>query len=389
MNCSAVVLQPIFDGTTFLMLISNCVLFVFAASGNVTMFLILNRNMRGKKRNSRILFLLYHMTVADLIVTFEYLPKEIVHTYTVGWYAGDLLCKLCKFFDIFGIYLSANILICMCFDRLFAVTCPLSALKGLERTKLMVITAWFVAILLSSPQLFIWVTASHPCDKSFTQCVSKDFIRAWDPRITLTYTFLTAVETYFVPLAVIIICYSFIFYRLRTTVKLHIDVQKFHQKVQVPAPMTSRSSQNLGNFTKPRASAVHLDNLMRAKSKTLKMTFCLVIFFIVCWTPYYTAVMLYFFRIDFNTGRIEGKAPIPKIVTRFLYLFATFNATFNGYVYGYFSFDLWKEICALFRSDSLKRKRTKNSRSPAERNRNVAVHSDIEKSNIFAQSAAY
>ncbi|TKR58263.1 hypothetical protein L596_029730 [Steinernema carpocapsae] len=303
MNCTAVVLQPIFDGTTFLMLISNCVLFVFAASGNITMFLILNRNMRDKKRNSRILFLLYHMNIADLIVTFEYLPKEIIHTYTVGWYAGDLMCKLCKFFDIFGIYLSANILICMCFDRLFAVTCPLTTLKGLQRTKFMVATAWFVAILLSSPQLFIWIIASHPCDKSFTQCVSKDFVRAWDPRITLAYTFLTAIETYFVPLAVIILCYSFIFYRLRTTVKLHIDVQNFHQKVQVPARKQVSSNQYIDKMAKPRASAVHLDNLRRAKSKTLKMTFSIVLFFIVCWTPYYTAVMLYFFRINLSVSK--------------------------------------------------------------------------------------
>uniref|UniRef100_F1L8Z3 Gonadotropin-releasing hormone II receptor n=1 Tax=Ascaris suum TaxID=6253 RepID=F1L8Z3_ASCSU len=207
-----------FSWQAVILIVSHVILFCFAAIGNIFMLLILHRNLRSNKGN-RTFLLLLHMNVADLIVTFEYLPKQVIHMYTVWWYGGDLLCKMGRFFDIFGVSLSSAVLICMCFDRMLSVSRPFSTFYGIQRNKVMLGIAWITAFAISLPQLGIFLTASHPCDRSYVQCVARDYIGLLDTRYVLAYTFATAIYIYFLPLAVIIGCYTLIFYRLKISVR--------------------------------------------------------------------------------------------------------------------------------------------------------------------------
>ena len=50
------------------------------------------------------------------------MPLEIAWAITVSWWAGDLLCRLCSFFRIFGLFLSSNIVVCISVDRSDIVT---------------------------------------------------------------------------------------------------------------------------------------------------------------------------------------------------------------------------------------------------------------------------
>ena len=49
------------------------------------------------------------------------MPVEIGWAATVMWTAGDVLCRVCAFFKIFGLFLSGNILICISLDRYTSV----------------------------------------------------------------------------------------------------------------------------------------------------------------------------------------------------------------------------------------------------------------------------
>uniref|UniRef100_A0A9J2PTU3 G-protein coupled receptors family 1 profile domain-containing protein n=1 Tax=Ascaris lumbricoides TaxID=6252 RepID=A0A9J2PTU3_ASCLU len=319
-----------FSWQAVILIVSHVILFCFAAIGNIFMLLILHRNLRSNKGN-RTFLLLLHMNVADLIVTFEYLPKQVIHMYTVWWYGGDLLCKMGRFFDIFGVSLSSAVLICMCFDRMLSVSRPFSTFYGIQRNKVMLGIAWITAFAISLPQLGIFLTASHPCDRSYVQCVARDYIGLLDTRYVLAYTFATAIYIYFLPLAVIIGCYTLIFYRLKISVR--------SQKNGFGSIKS-----HLEKTKTPRASSSHLMNLKRAKSKTLRMTMSIVLFFLACWTPYYAATTLHFIDIDYATGRSRKRIVIPVTLHKLLYMFATMNSSFNAYVYGYFSFDLRKEL---------------------------------------------
>uniref|UniRef100_A0A183DEV7 G_PROTEIN_RECEP_F1_2 domain-containing protein n=1 Tax=Gongylonema pulchrum TaxID=637853 RepID=A0A183DEV7_9BILA len=76
----------------------------------------------------------------------------------------------------------------------------------------------------------------------------------------------------------------------------------------------------------------------RAWSRTLKVTFVVVIAFLLCWTPYAVASLVHF---------TIQPSPIPAIIRKLLYAFAVFNSAISPYLYGYFSFDLKKELLLL------------------------------------------
>ena len=81
------------------------------------------------------------------------MPGEIGWKATVQWLAGDISCRLFKFFSIFGLYLSSNILICISLDRFYAIVCPLSAGKAARNMKIFLWAAWIVSILSAAPQV--------------------------------------------------------------------------------------------------------------------------------------------------------------------------------------------------------------------------------------------
>uniref|UniRef100_A0A915Q078 G-protein coupled receptors family 1 profile domain-containing protein n=1 Tax=Setaria digitata TaxID=48799 RepID=A0A915Q078_9BILA len=273
-----------------------------------------------------------HMNVADLIVTFEYLPKQIIHSATKYWYGGDVLCRTTRFFDIFGVSLSSAVLVCICIDRWLSVYKPFSVINGINRNKIMLIFAWISAFIISSPQIGIFTVASHPCNELLTQCVARDYIGLLDSRYVLTYTIATALYIYFVPLCVIIYCYRQIHRRLKT------------REVPLKYRMSEIETNNNCDMSglKPYAP-----KFRKAKIKTIRMTWSIVLFFLFCWTPYYTATTLHFIDIDYKTGRSRKNITIPSTVLKILYMFATTNSSFNAYVYGYFTFNLKHELRSL------------------------------------------
>uniref|UniRef100_A0A0R3RIQ2 G_PROTEIN_RECEP_F1_2 domain-containing protein n=1 Tax=Elaeophora elaphi TaxID=1147741 RepID=A0A0R3RIQ2_9BILA len=305
------------------------------------MFLIIYRNLcanHSRYSSYRIFILLLHMNIADLIVTFEYLPKQIIHSITKYWYGGDILCKTTRFFDIFGVSLSSAVMVCMCIDRWLSVCKPFSVIDGVERNKIMLIFAWISAFIGSVPQIGIFMVASHPCNESLTQCVARDYIGLLDSRYVLTYTIFTALYIYFIPLCIIIYCYSQIHYRLKRCCTLIMIKRR---------RISDRLGRNETNKIEIVATKRQIPKFRRAKIKTMRMTWSIVIFFLLCWTPYYAAATLHFIDIDYKTGRSRKNIVIPSMLSKILYMFATTNSSFNAYVYGYFTFNLRHEFRSL------------------------------------------
>ncbi|VDN05566.1 unnamed protein product [Thelazia callipaeda] len=316
MNCSNYTVQLRKD------IICHIVLFCFAAVGNVGMLLIIYRNL-CIKHTLRVFILLLHMNIADLIVTFEYLPKQILHSITKYWYGGIVLCKITRFFDIFGVSLSSAVLVCMCVDRWLSVSRPFSVFNGIERNKIMLFFAWSTAFLISLPQVGIFTVASHPCNEKLTQCVARDYVGLLDSRYVLAYTIATALYIYFLPLCVIVCCYCRIHYTFKT--------------------LNYSGESSLYNNSRINLAKSYTLKLRKAKMKIIRMTWSIVTFFLLCWTPYYAAATLHFI----DTGRSQKNIVIPSIIVKILYMFATTNSSFNAYVYGYFTFNIKSELQSL------------------------------------------
>uniref|UniRef100_A0A0R3S392 G_PROTEIN_RECEP_F1_2 domain-containing protein n=1 Tax=Elaeophora elaphi TaxID=1147741 RepID=A0A0R3S392_9BILA len=300
--------------------------FCIAFIGNGTMFLILVRNQRVKVR--RVHTLLLHMNIAHLIVTLIYMPKEVIHSVTIAWWGGDFLCRTCKFFDNFGNSLAANMLICISLDRFYSIFSPLYTLNAKESVRRMIIIAWIVSFLISVPAAAIFRTSTHPCTEWFTQCVSGDFIGAVSRNVVFAYTIANLTQVSLLPLIITVACYSFI-------------LCKISSKTESKISKSSNSSK-----TKLRSSG---EKYTRAKNRTLKMTFVVVSAFLMCWTPYAVASLEFLWKVN----QRKSFSPIPAIIRKLLYTFAVFNSAISPYLYGYFSFDLKKELLLLVKCSNI------------------------------------
>ncbi|KAL3998312.1 7 transmembrane receptor (rhodopsin family) protein [Acanthocheilonema viteae] len=301
--------------------------FCFAFIGNGTMFLILIRNQRVKVR--RVYTLLLHMNIAHLIVTLIYMPKEVIHSITVAWWGGDFLCRMCKFFDNFGNSLAANMLICISLDRFYSIFSPLYTLNAKKSVQWMITIAWIVSFLISVPAAAIFRTSFHPCAEWFTQCVSGDFIGAVSHNAVFAYTVANLTQVSLLPLIITVACYSFILYKISSKTEAEI--------------LETQSSSRPTNSSRTRLRS-SVETYSRAKSRTLKMTFVVVFAFLLCWTPYAVASLVHF---------TIKPSPIPAIIRKLLYTFAVFNSAISPYLYGYFSFDLKKELLLLAKCSNI------------------------------------
>ena len=102
-----------FNDDSLMSVVAYSLLFVLAATGNLTVFVTLCRH----RRKSRVNWFIMHLAIADMIVTFVMMPLEVAWHLTVSWRAGDIACRLLMVCRVFGFYLSSFILIVICLDR--------------------------------------------------------------------------------------------------------------------------------------------------------------------------------------------------------------------------------------------------------------------------------
>lgn len=136
-------------------MIAYCVLFVIATTGNLTVLLSVFKQY--KKTKSRISLLILHLSIADLFVSCTLIPTEIFWRLTIQWRGGNALCKVMQFLRAFGLYLSSMVLICVSFDRFFAILFPMKMLKrqGHQKIKIMLWIAWTASAAFSAPQVIL------------------------------------------------------------------------------------------------------------------------------------------------------------------------------------------------------------------------------------------
>lgn len=125
------------------------VMFVVALIGNSA---TLARMYRMRRRRSTINLLITHLATADLVVTFFCNITEAVWTSTVQWLAGNAACKIIKFLQVFGLYLSTYIIVIISIDRCMAIMDPISKNRGPHRVKVMIGIAWILSAVFSMPQ---------------------------------------------------------------------------------------------------------------------------------------------------------------------------------------------------------------------------------------------
>ena len=102
---------------------------------------------------SAIYSLIFHLSIADLLVTGFCIIGEAAWSYTVQWLAGDITCKSVKLFQMFSLYLSTYVLVLIGVDRWIAVKYPMKSLNMAKRCYRLLGGAYVLSFVLSLPQV--------------------------------------------------------------------------------------------------------------------------------------------------------------------------------------------------------------------------------------------
>lgn len=137
------------------------ILGIISLVGNVAILFHIAET-RSTRRNSRhtwsaVYTLILHLSIADLLVTVFCIFGEAAWSYTVEWIAGELACKLVKWFQMFALYLSTYVLVLIGIDRWVAVKYPMKSLNMAQRCHRLLIFAYILSLIMSMPQVSITV----------------------------------------------------------------------------------------------------------------------------------------------------------------------------------------------------------------------------------------
>ncbi|XP_013001788.1 oxytocin receptor isoform X2 [Cavia porcellus] len=298
-----------------------CVILFLALSGNACVLLAL-RTTRHK--HSRLFFFMKHLSIADLVVAvFQVLP-QLLWDITFRFYGPDLLCRLVKYLQVVGMFASTYLLLLMSLDRCLAICQPLRSLR--RRTdRLAVLATWLGCLVASVPQVHIF--SLREVAEGVFDCWAV-FIQPWGPKAYVTWITLAV---YIVPVIVLAACYGLISFKIWQNLKL-----------KTAAEAAAQGPEDSATAGTERAALARVSNvklISKAKIRTVKMTFIVVLAFIVCWTPFFFVQMWSVWDAD-----------APKEASAFIIamLLASLNSCCNPWIYMLFTGHLFHELVQRF-----------------------------------------
>nr|XP_055068649.1 oxytocin receptor [Misgurnus anguillicaudatus] len=284
-----------------------------ALAGNLCVLVAIHT---AKHSQSRMYYFMKHLSIADLVVAvFQVLP-QLIWDITFRFYGPDILCRLVKYLQTVGMFASTYMLVLMSIDRCMAICQPLRSLHK-RQDRCYVILSWALSLLLSIPQVYIF--SLREVGDGVYDCWG-DFVQPWGAKAYITWISLTI---YIIPVTILSFCYGLISFKIW---------QNFKRKTKRDQCITLTPSASKSHAI-ARVSSVKL--ISKAKITTVKMTFVIVLAYIVCWTPFFSVQMW---------SAWDPEAPreaMPFIISMLL---ASLNSCCNPWIYMFFAGHLFHDL---------------------------------------------
>ncbi|EFP00853.1 CRE-GNRR-8 protein [Caenorhabditis remanei] len=357
------------------------------------------------------------LNYSDLLVLFIYVPSRACWLLTYDWRGGDQSCAefllpssffllpgifslpssffLLPFLKFYSFFLlpssveisSSNVIVCIAVDRLLSVLSPShhSPNKALRRTKMMLIVAWIVALVISCPQLFVWRAYLALPQYNWSQCLQIWEIARMEnfgkPQVVSSfdaefwYSILHISLVFWIPCIIIMLSYiiviswvwinsrpsirhtsSFSFHTGCDTVDTvltrasewnplktfsrHVNIKEPEKPMTTPrivvndeteVPLTQRPSISPSEASAVMRTGVHTSTSYNAnlnRSRAVRVSFLLVLAYIICWLPYNLISLIQFLDRDFFASYLKH--------VHFCQQLIIFNSVVNPYLYGFF-----------------------------------------------------
>lgn len=259
---------------------------VVATVGNTGVLLAL---YRLRRKMSRMHLFVLHLGLSDLgVALFQVLPQMIWEV-TYRFLGPDPLCRAVKYLQVLSMFASTYMLLAMTLDRYVAVCHPLRTLQQPSRRAYAMIGAtWLLSSLLSLPQVFIFSLREVRQGSGVLDCWA-DFRYPWGARAYITWTTLCI---FILPVGILTVCYSLICYEICKNLKGKTQScapSMGGPTAAPPAPCSSEKGGQCPGGQPSRVSSVR--TISRAKIRTVKMTFVIVVAYVACWAPFFSMQM--------------------------------------------------------------------------------------------------
>ncbi|XP_040192088.1 G-protein coupled receptor 183 [Rana temporaria] len=233
------------------------VIFVFGLFGNILALFVIHKNRR--KLNSTTLYS-KNLVISDIFFAIAS-PTRIVY-YALGfdWILGEAFCRITALFLYINTYAGVNFMTCLSVDRFLAVVHPhrFNRIRRVRTARIICMVVWLLVFFQTFPLLLLEMSHVEERDAKITCMEYPNFEKIPN----LPYMLLGAcLIGYFIPLIIILFCYSQISLKLCQTAKKN--------------PLTEKSGTN--------------------KKATNTIILVIVVFFI-CFTPYHIVITQYMIR---------------------------------------------------------------------------------------------
>ena len=247
------------------------VIFISAGILNVGLLLLL---WKRRKQVSRMRVFVFHLCIADLVVTFFQVCPQLVWDITDRFVGPDIVCRAVKYLQVVGMFASTYMIVVMTVDRYQAICNPMVKFQRRRaRWNVPICVAWCVSLVGALPQLFIFSRVEVA--PGVFDCWAY-FVQPWGLRAYVTWTTLVI---FVLPVLTVVACQA----RICRTVQIN-----FHMKTlqTVNRSAAGDAAGDAAAALPSRASGV--GGVSKARVKTVKMTVVIVLAYVVCWAPFFT-----------------------------------------------------------------------------------------------------
>lgn len=267
--------------------------FFAAVAGNLAVLLAMYKTRR---KPSRMHLFMKHLSLADLVVAFFQVLPQLCWEVTFRFYGPDFLCRIVKHLQVLGMFASTYMMVMMTLDRYIAICHPLQTLQQpTQRAYMMIGSTWVCSLVLSTPQYFIFSLSEVQPGSAVYDCWGH-FMEPWGLRAYITW--ITA-GIFLVPVVVLVFCYGFICRTIWRNIKF---------KTRWKSSGSAAEATNNGILSRNSVSSV--STISRAKLRTVKMTFVIVVVYVVCWAPFFTVQMWSVWDENFSW---HGEIPVLSV----------------------------------------------------------------------------
>ncbi|XP_076855853.1 opsin 4b isoform X2 [Brachyhypopomus gauderio] len=240
----------------------GCVIFVIGITGMVGNFLVIYAFCKSRSLRTPANMFVINLAITDLLMCVTQTPTFFITSMHKRWIFGEKACELYAFCGaMFGICSMITLMI-IALDRYFVITRPLTSIGKMSHKRALIIltAAWMYTMGWSLPPFFGW--SAYVPEGLLTSCT-------WD-YVTFTpsvraYTMMLFVFVFFIPLFVIMYCYSCIFRAIRNTTSA---VEKIDRD-------RGSAKDSLKKF-----------NRMKSEWKMAKVALIVILLYVISWSPY-------------------------------------------------------------------------------------------------------